>query len=289
MNEIFFKMLCYLKTKSYLCSVFVTLFNIMTRKSREKSATGVYHVMMRGTNKQDIFEVTEDYLRFISILRSMVYPVDDSRRPLPPRCNIYAYCLMTNHVHLLIRESAEALASVIHRIATAYAHYYNNKYFRCGHLFQDRFKSEPVNDQGYFFTLLRYIHQNPMAAGLSKGIDDYEWSSWKEYAGYRGCTSGFCDIRAVLSQMPIHELHELVSDPLPKAAMILDLDSGRKILSDEDVKVFLSSFGLRQPADLQLYSRERRREILREAKLYGASIRQLVRLTGISFYIVKEA
>ena len=230
MNEIFFKMLCYLKTKSYLCSVFVTLFNIMTRKSREKSATGVYHVMMRGTNKQDIFEVTEDYLRFISILRSMVYPVDDSRRPLPPRCNIYAYCLMTNHVHLLIRESAEALASVIHRIATAYAHYYNNKYFRCGHLFQDRFKSEPVNDQGYFFTLLRYIHQNPMAAGLSKGIDDYEWSSWKEYAGYRGCTSGFCDIRAVLSQMPIHELHELVSDPLPKAAMILDLDSGRKIL-----------------------------------------------------------
>ena len=282
-------MLCYLKTKSYLCSVFVTLFNIMTRKSREKSATGVYHVMMRGTNKQDIFEVTEDYLRFISILRSMVYPVDDSRRPLPPRCNIYAYCLMTNHVHLLIRELAEALASVIHRIATAYAHYYNNKYFRCGHLFQDRFKSEPVNDQGYFFTLLRYIHQNPMAAGLSKGIDDYEWSSWKEYAGYRGCTSGFCDIRAVLSQMPIHELHELVSDPLPKAAMILDLDSGRKILSDEDVKVFLSSFGLRQPADLQLYSRERRREILREAKLYGASIRQLVRLTGISFYIVKEA
>ena len=282
-------MLCYLKTKSYLCSVFVTLFNIMTRKSREKSATGVYHVMMRGTNKQDIFEVTEDYLRFISILRSMVYPVDDSRRPLPPRCNIYAYCLMTNHVHLLIRESAEALASVIHRIATAYAHYYNNKYFRCGHLFQDRFKSEPVNDQGYFFTLLRYIHQNPMAAGLSKGIDDYEWSSWKEYAGYRGCTSGFCDIRAILSQMPIHELHELVSDPLPKAAMILDLDSGRKILSDEDVKIFLSSFGLRQPADLQLYSRGRRREILREAKLYGASIRQLVRLTGISFYIVKEA
>ena len=285
----FFFFLCYLKTKSYLYSVFVTLFNIMTRKSREKSATGVYHVMMRGTNKQDIFEVTEDYLRFISILRSMVYPVDDSRRPLPPRCNIYAYCLMTNHVHLLIRESAEALASVIHRIATAYAHYYNNKYFRCGHLFQDRFKSEPVNDQGYFFTLLRYIHQNPMAAGLSKGIDDYEWSSWKEYAGYRGCTSGFCDIRAILSQMPIHELHELVSDPLPKAAMILDLDSGRKILSDEDVKIFLSSFGLRQPADLQLYSRERRREILREAKLYGASIRQLVRLTGISFYIVKEA
>lgn len=261
----------------------------MARKSREKSATGVYHVMMRGTNKQDIFEETEDYVRFISILRNMVYPVDDTRKPLPPRCNFYAYCLMTNHVHLLIRESTEELGSVIHRIATAYAHYYNNKYFRCGHLFQDRFKSEPVNDQGYFFTLLRYIHQNPMAAGLSKGIDDYEWSSWKEYANYGICDRGFCNVRPVVAQMPINELREFISDPLPKTTMILDLDSGRKILSDEDVKDYLTSFGLRQPADLQLYSRERRLEILREAKQYGASIRQLVRLTGMSFYIVKEA
>ena len=58
----------------------------MARKSREKSATGVYHVMMRGTNKQNIFEDTDDYIRFISILRSMVYPIDDMRKPLPPRC-----------------------------------------------------------------------------------------------------------------------------------------------------------------------------------------------------------
>jgi len=73
-------------------------FNIMARKSREKSATGVYHVMMRGTNKQNIFEETDDYIRFISILRSMVYPIDDMRKPLPSRCHFYAYCLMTNHV-----------------------------------------------------------------------------------------------------------------------------------------------------------------------------------------------
>ncbi len=89
--------------------------------------------------------------------------------------------------------------------------------------------------------------------------------------------------------MPINELREFISDPLPKTTLILDLDSGRKILSDEEVKDYLISFGLRQPADLQLYSRERRLEILFEAKQYGASIRQLVRLTGISFYVVKEA
>ena len=160
----FLKMLCNLKIKPYLCSVFYLIFNIMARKSREKSATGIYHVMMRGTNKQNIFEETDDYMRFLSILRNMVNPVDDTGKLLLPRCRFYAYCLMTNHVHLLIRESSEELASVIHRIATAYAHYYNNKYFRSGHLFQDRFKSEPVNDEGYFFTLLRYIHQNPMTS-----------------------------------------------------------------------------------------------------------------------------
>lgn len=128
-----------------------------------------------------------------------------------------------------------------------------------------------------------------MAAGLSKGIDDYEWSSWKEYANYGICDCGFCNVRPVVTHMPINELREFISDPLPKTTLILDLDSGRKILSDEEVKDYLISFGLRQPTDLQLYARERRLEILFEAKQYGASIRQLVRLTGISFYVVKEA
>jgi len=128
-----------------------------------------------------------------------------------------------------------------------------------------------------------------MAAGLSKGIDDYEWSSWKEFENSRISAYGICDVRPVISRMPIDELRELVSDPLPKTTMILDFDSGRSNLSDDEVKEYLISFGLKQPTDIQLYNRERRDDILRDAKLYGASIRQLVRLTGISFYIVKEA
>lgn len=262
----------------------------MARKTREISGTGIYHVMMRGTNKQNIFEDCEDYLRFLTILRNMVYPVDDMGRTLPQRCHFYAYCLMTNHVHLLVREAEEKLAPSIHRIATTYAHYYNNKYTRCGHLFQDRFKSEPVNDQGYFFTLLRYIHQNPMAAGLSKGIDDYDWSSWKEYEKYKIGLQDICTIKHVVGRMPLDELRELVAEPLPKTLQILDFDDGKVNLSDDEVKSFLTdTFGLRQPADLQLYNRERRNDILREAKQYGASIRQLVRLTGMGFSIVRDA
>ena len=69
----------------------------MPRKTREISGTGIYHVMMRGTNKQNLFEDSEDYLRFMTILRNMVYPVDDMGKALPQRCYFYAYCLMTNH------------------------------------------------------------------------------------------------------------------------------------------------------------------------------------------------
>ena len=261
----------------------------MARKSREISGTGIYHVMLRGINRHDIFEKGEDYAYFLTILRNMVYPVGDDGKPLPPRCHFYAYCLMTNHVHLLIRESAEKLASAIHRIATSYAQYYNNKYQRSGHFFQDRFKSESVNDQGYFFTLLRYIHQNPMAAGLSNGINDYEWSSWKEYETYKNNVQRICSVSHVMARMPIDELRSLVSDPLPKATQILDMDNGKTCQTDDDVKNFLlNTFGLRQPADLQLYSRERCNDIIREAKRDGASIRQLVRLTGLGFAIIRD-
>ena len=98
------------------------------------------------------------------------------------------------------------------------------------------------------------------------------------------------DVSHVLNRMPLTELRELVNEPLPKTTVILDYDSGDISRSDEDVKEFFSvSFGIRQPSDMQLYSRDRRDDIIREAKLYGASIRQLFRLTGISFSIIRSA
>ena len=73
----------------------------MARQARVVSGTGIYHVMMRGINRQNIFEDEEDYTRFLELLLQMVCPVDDNGHPLPSRCTFYAYCLMTNHVHLL--------------------------------------------------------------------------------------------------------------------------------------------------------------------------------------------
>ena len=262
----------------------------MGRKPRQKSDLGIYHVMLRGINRQDIFEDDEDYAFFKKQLYHVVFFRDEDGKPQPSRCTIYAYCLMTNHVHLLIRETSEELSTVIKRITVAYAHYYNGKYQHVGHLFQNRFRSEVVNNEAYFLTLLRYIHQNPVAAGISKSIGDYRWSSWIEYENYIEGQQTICSIRPVLKFLPFAELRALVFELLPKASLVLDFNNEGRRRGDDEIKSFLSeSFGLRQPTDLLLYSRDRRLDILRKTKQYGASIRQLERLTGISFTIIRMA
>ena len=88
---------------------------------------------------------------------------------------------MSNHIHILLKVEKEDLDLIIKRIAGSYVYWYNWKYYRRGHLFQDRFKSEPVDDEKYFLTVLRYIHQNPVKAGVVDSVDEYEYSSYNEY------------------------------------------------------------------------------------------------------------
>ena len=124
----------------------------MARIARKHSDTGVYHAILRGVNKQQIFECTEDYQRFLNILRAQtLQEQDEAGHRSKPHCVIYdAYCQMGNHVHLLVKESGEPLSETIKRISSSYVYYYNHKYGRIGHLFQERFKSQPVCDWTYF-------------------------------------------------------------------------------------------------------------------------------------------
>lgn len=259
----------------------------MTRPLRTNSTTGIYHVMLRGINRQIIFEHEGDYVRFKRLLMQMTSTTDEQGNPMPPLCTLYAYCLMPNHVHLLIQEKNETISNVIKRIAAAYALYYNKKYEHFGHLFQDRFKSEPVENEAYFITLLRYIHQNPVAGGLCKHMDEYAWSSWNEYIGH---AFGVCSINPVFKRIAREELIEMVNEPLPKTVSILDFDKRKGSVTDDEISEYLTdTYGLRHPCDLQLYSRERRNDILHAAKQNGATIRQLSRLTGLSERIVRDA
>ena len=156
----------------------------MPRTARDQSATGIYHVMIRGINRQDIFEAPEDYRKFIETLASLREVVSDDMQTKICTCHIYAYCIMPNHVHILIHEKGWTISQCVKYIADIYVRYYNKKYGRIGHLLQDRFKSEPCNDSDYFIVLMRYIHQNPVKAGLAKTAKEYCYSSWgNDYLG----------------------------------------------------------------------------------------------------------
>lgn len=260
----------------------------MPRQSRQTSRTGIYHVMLRGINQQNIFEVPEDYWKFLKLLDQTVHPIDELGHPLPPRCTIYAYCLMTNHVHLLIREGQEGLAAVIRSISIAYAIHFNRSYEHKGHLFQDRFKSEPVNDMAYFVTLLRYIHQNPVAAGIVKRVSNYTWSSYMEYAGSRTCAMPVCTTQHVLQRISREDLLALINEPLPKSLRILDFDCNASVrVSDDEIREYAKSIGISM-TEVQHLPKDQRNDIIRQFRQFGASIRQLSRMTGISFGIIRK-
>lgn len=152
----------------------------MARQVRKVSRSGIYHVMLRGVNKQRIFEKPSDYEAMHRIIH-FVQTKDTQRNPLDqPSFFLYAYCMMDNHVHLLIQPNEQELGQIMKRIMTTYAIYFNNEYERVGHLFQDRYKSEVVEDVKYFFTLLNYIHHNPVEAGYCTHPGLYAHSSYNE-------------------------------------------------------------------------------------------------------------
>ena len=91
--------------------------SIMPRQPRVTSGTDIYHVMLRGINRQDIFEDQEDYVRFLACMQQMLEPYDDLGNRLPPLCTFYAYCLMSNHVHLLIKTHHEDIGATIKHLA----------------------------------------------------------------------------------------------------------------------------------------------------------------------------
>lgn len=251
----------------------------MPRRARKKSESGIYHVMIRGINKQTIFEDEEDYEKFEQVLKDCKEISGYS---------LLSYCLMGNHVHLLIKEEKEALEQIFKRIGARYVYWYNNKYQRSGHLFQDRYKSEPVDDDKYFLAVLRYIHQNPIKAGLCRDAALYKWSSYNDYMR----NSGITDIELGLS---------LLSDEKKEAVLLfdkymredekticLDLEANHRITDKEALEIIQKLCGAISTADFQKLTQDKRDNSLALLKEKGLSIRQISRLTGISFSIVRK-
>lgn len=149
----------------------------MARAPRICFPGAIFHVIQRGNYQQEIFSDDQDRWHYLKLLL-------EAKKQFG--IIVYGYILMPNHIHLILEITNETpISKVVHYIAASYALYFNKKYDRIGHLFQGRFKSILVEKDNYLLELSRYLHLNPVKAGLVKRPEDYIWSSYSIYLGRR--------------------------------------------------------------------------------------------------------
>lgn len=245
----------------------------MPRQARQRSDSGYLHLIVRGIGKQFLFEEREDYTFFLSALRR--YCGETGVRVL-------AYCLMENHVHLLVRDSEGCTPQLMKKIGVTYAQYFNRKYERSGHLFQDRYRSEAVEDESYLLAVFRYILNNPQKAGLGP-VADYEWSSYAQY----GDAGAFVD--TALLQDLIGDWEQYTAFlAAGKADDCMEYEAPRR--DDAWAKaVIRDCLDGGSGMVLQSCDKAKRDAVLRQLKQKGLSVRQLERLTGINRGVIQKA
>ena len=247
----------------------------MPRKAREIAESGIYHVMLRGIDRQLIFEDEEDYGRFLSILHEC--------RGI---CGfkLYAYCLMGNHVHILLKVQDDSLETIFKKIGARYVYYFNVKYQRVGHLFQDRFKSEPVEDDAYFLTVLRYIHQNPVKAGICSKVEHYPHSSFCEYL-YDGT---WVDTEFALGMVERADFTKFNNEPNSDACLEIGV-AVRRAITDTQVQYMIQKVShCRSISEFQCLDESKKERYVKKIYEQGASIRQISRLTGTTKGMVEK-
>lgn len=262
----------------------------MPRQPRRKSNSNVYHCMLRGINKQDIFFDKQDYLEFQNIIKKTkkIYFY-----------KLYSYVLMPNHIHLEIKDERQKLSQIIHSMATSYANYFNKKYKRVGHLFENRFKSRNVESSYYMLNLVRYIHQNPIKAGISE-IDKYNWSSYSEYfkKEYLKEENKMVDTEDILlmfsseNECKKREFFEFNRKSLKfQDSMELLEYEMRNRLTDEELIYFIKhEIGIHNIQEIQRYNINYRDEIIqRIRKIKGITQPQIARVLGVNIRIVQRA
>ncbi|MEQ1605593.1 MAG: transposase [Pyrinomonadaceae bacterium] len=166
----------------------------MPRKTRIEIEGGLYHVITRGNDRKDIFQSREDHDRFIQLLMAQKH-----RLPF----YLYAYCLMTNHLHLLIERREDDIGRIMQRVLTAYTQYYNRRYKKVGHVLQGRYKSVLCQSEQYLTTLVKYIHLNPVKAKMVAKASEYPFSSHRAYLGLD--PTGPVDVDTVLRHFGVQK------------------------------------------------------------------------------------
>lgn len=251
----------------------------MTRVARQLAETGLYHVTVRGNGRQMLFYRDKDRLRFLEVAERVLTRGDVA---------VLAWCLMDNHAHLLLEDAGLAMSGAMHALLTAYARYFNNATGHVGHVFQERYSSEPIKDDRQLLAVVRYIHQNPERAGVCSS-SEYRWSSYHAYA------TGMSDVLRVQTNRVLsllgdaHGFVELVAT-LPEVGEARYHERPRCHATPEELRrIAVEALGGEvDPQDIKAMPAARRDRAIRALRRAGFSIRQIERLTGIGRNVIAK-
>lgn len=259
----------------------------MPRRAREKSETGIYHIMIRGANRQEIFHDDEDRLRFLETL---------DRIKITSEIKVYGWCLMNNHVHLLLEEANEDISITMKRLGVSFVWYYNQKYKTTGHLFQDRFKSENVESDKYLLTIIRYIHQNPVKAHLVKRVEQWRWSSCLGYYNGKVYPENLLDNDLILKMFSkdaneAREKFKQFNEQENNDNCLDDIINEKVKLSDEEARLeILKVIDGIEIAQVKSFPKKERDQVLQKIKgIEKITQRQAARILGVSPNLIFKA
>ena len=234
---------------------------------RLTSSCNVYHITSKGAGGQIIFEDDADNRHFLALLKNVC---------VQNGIKVAAWCLMENHFHLLLNVPIENISKAMQHLKRIYSRDTNRRYGRQGHLFQGKFSSFPIEDESYYAAAIRYIHNNPVRAGIVKHPSEYPWSSYQEYLGKRYLLDD-----------------SLMIDMGARNSKCLDFDDGdtidksilykRTAVSDEEASIMIKEmFNISSTTAIKGFNKKDRDAAIAAIHTCGITQSQIVRLTGIS-------
>lgn len=256
----------------------------MARKNRIYSKSGVYHIIIRGNDRQNIFFDDNDKLLLLNRI---------NKYSIELNIHIYAYCLMNNHVHLLIANANTFMSKFMLKLNTSYSRLFNIKYERSGHLFQGRYLSKPVEDNETCMSVIRYIIQNPEQAGLGK-YNEYLWNSFNCVIHNKSIYREDFKPKIHIDIKFITELFEGIGN-FTKFLSLKNQDScmeyeGKISLNDYNCSLFIKKIlKINNIYQINRMPINQLIKNLQKIKAKGISQNQIARITGISRKIISSA
>lgn len=243
--------------------------------ARIQSASNIYHIVMRGNNMQRIFEEREDYEKLISLLKQYKQECGFT---------LYAWCLMPNHIHLLLKIKQATLSETMAKINIAFVKWYNLKYERKGHLYQGRFKSEPVEDETYFLTVFRYIHMNPVKGKICSTPEDYPYSSYGSYF----LSEKYQETDDILGLMRKDELRKFHREKNEDICLDVEKWDAIRLTDEEAEEIVRREIGCERISQVQSLPFRKRNQAISILLQKGGSLRQINRLTGVNIRLIRK-